>query len=156
MKRSASLIILLAFLVLLSNCGAKKPPEPAAVKSKNILSGIRDMDAAYEKKNFAAFFSAVSPDFHDRAGFEKSLKAVFAKYERITFNIQYAKMVIFVDQQGQMKTSFTWDAEWTSGGTIVKDGGRVTMVFEPANYKLTAIDGKNPFLAQPSETPGMQ
>lgn len=155
MKRSSSLIILLACLVVLSNCSSKKPPEPSAVKSKNILSVLRDMDAAYEKKNLASFMSSITADFRDRAGLEKSLAAVFAKYELIAFNIQYAKMTIFVDQQGQMKTTFTWDAEWhATGGAIVKDGGRVTMVFEPANYKLVSIDGKNPFLAQPGETPG--
>jgi len=157
MKQSASLFILLVVLALLANCGSKKPPEASAVKSKNILSVLRDMDAAYEKKNLASFMSSMSADFRDRAGLEKSLAAVFAKYERIVFNIQYAKMTIFVDQQGQMKTTFTWDAEWYApGGAIVKDGGRVTMVFEPANYKLIAIDGKNPFLAQPGETPGKQ
>jgi hypothetical protein len=64
-------------------------------------------------------------------------------------------MIIMIEQTSQMRVTFTWDAEWlASGGASVKDGGRVTMVFEPGDFKLLSIDGKNPFLARPGETPG--
>ena len=64
-------------------------------------------------------------------------------------------MIILIDQERKMRVSFTWDAEWTvAGGTNVKDGGRITLIFEPGDFKLISIDGKNPFLAHPGETPG--
>ena len=64
-------------------------------------------------------------------------------------------MIILIAQERKMRVSFTWDAEWTvAGGTNVKDGWRITLIFEPETNKLISIDGKNPFLAHPGETPG--
>lgn len=155
MNRIAPLFTLIALLFAFPACGGKKPPEQTAVLSKNVLTTLRDLGKSYEKKDLASFMAEVSPGYRERDVFSKSVTAVFSKYETIHFNIQYVKMLIMVEEKGQIKASFNWDAEWlAAGGTTQKDGGRVTMVFEPGSFKLVSIDGKNPFLAQPGETPG--
>ncbi|HEX9021690.1 MAG TPA: hypothetical protein VF903_10570 [Nitrospirota bacterium] len=155
MNRIAPLLALTALLFTFTACGGKKPPEQTAVMSKNVLSAVRDLGKSYEKKDLSSFMAGVSSGYQDRDGFSKSVAAVFSKYETIHFNIQYTKMLIMAEEQGQVRASFNWDADWlTAGGTTQKDGGRVTLVFERGTFKLVSINGKNPFLAQPGETPG--
>ncbi len=155
MHRSLPLIVLTAFLLSSLACSTKKAPDQSAVQSKNILSVLREISRSYETKDLDAFLSDVSDTFPDRAALSKSLKGVFGKYETIHFNIQYARLIIFVEQKGPIRSTFTWDAEWhMPGRTALKDGGRVTFVFDAGSFKLLSIDGKNPFLAQPGETPG--
>ena len=155
MNRIFSFVIITAILLTASACSTKKLPDQTAYKSKTVLSALRDMDKYYEAKDLDAFLSDVSKSYPDRDRFAKNLATVFSKYETIHFNIQYAKMIIMIEETSRMKATFTWDAEWlAAGGTSVKDGGRVTLVFEPGDFKLLSIDGKNPFLAKPGETPG--
>lgn len=155
MKRSFTILAIAALLFTASACGAKKPPEQTAVKSKNVLSALRDISKAYEKKDLSSFMAGVAPGYPDREALSKSLAAVFSKHETIHFNVQYAKMVIMVEEKGVIKASFNWDGEWlAAGGTTQKNGGRVTLVFEPGSFKLMSIDGKDPFVPQPVETPG--
>ena len=155
MRRLLPLILSMAFLTTSFSCSSKKLPDQTAVKSKKILDTLQEIDRSYEKKDIDSFLSALSDKYRDRDDFAKSLTGVFAKYETIHFNIQYTRMIIFIEQNGQFATTFTWDAEWqTTGGASVKDGARVTLIFEPKTNKLLSIEGKNPFLAQPGETPG--
>jgi hypothetical protein len=155
MNRPLSLLAITMIIVSFAACEAKKPPEQAAVKSKNVLTALRDLGRAYEKKDLASFMADVSPNYRDRDALSTSLAVVFSKYETIHFNIQYAKMVIMVEEKGRIKTAFNWDAEWLAGGgTAQKNGGRVTLLFDPENFKLLSIDGKNPFVPQPVETRG--
>jgi hypothetical protein len=155
MNRILSCFAALILLVTLSACSTKKPMEQTAYKSKTILSVLRDMANYYQQRDLDSFMSDVSQSYRGREAFAKSLATVFSKYDTIHFNVQYSKMIILIEQTRQMKVTFTWDAEWTAaGGASVKDGGRVALVFEPGDFKLISIDGKNPFLAQPGETPG--
>lgn|SRR5574341_1216936 len=155
MNRILSLLAITALLFTSSACGGKKPLEPSALKSKNVLSVLRDMSVAYEKKDSASFMANVSPVFQDREPFSKSLSAVFSQYETIHFNIQCTRMLIMVEEKGPIKATFNWDAEWlAAGGTLQKNGGRITLVFEPGSFKLVSIDGKNPFIPQQSEMTG--
>jgi hypothetical protein len=147
MSRILSLLAVAALLFTSSACSSKKPLEQSAIRSKNVLSVLRELNASYEKKDHSAFMSDVSGGFRDREAFSKSLTAVFAKYETIRFNIQYTKMLIMIEEKGQIRATFNWDAEWlAAGGTTQKNGGRVTLVFEPGSFKLQSIDGKNPFV----------
>jgi len=155
MRRLVTLFFSIVFLMASFACSSKKLPEQTAVKSKNILTSLREMTRAYENKDLDTFLSGISDQYRDRDAFAKSLTGVFAKYENIHFNIQYTRMIILIEQNGQIAATFTWDAEWqTAGGASVKDGSRVTLIFDPKNNKLLSIDGKNPFLAQPGESPG--
>jgi hypothetical protein len=157
MNRILAFFAVFAMLIVFPACSSKKPPEQAAIKSKNVLSVLKAMNKSYEQKDLDAFLSDVSASYPGRQAFAKSLTEVFAKYETVHFNVQYAKMLIVIEEKGPIRTTFTWDAEWlTGGGGALKDGGRVTLVFEPVSFKLASIDGKNPFLAQPGETPGKQ
>ena len=155
MNRIFSFVIITAVLLTASACSTKKLPDQTAYKTKNILSVLRDMDKYYETKDLDAFLSDVSDAYPDRDGFAKALTAVFSKYETIHFNIQYARMIIMIEEtrpnEGNLYLGRRMDA---AGEASVKDGGRVTLVFEPGDFKLLSIDGKNPFLAQPGETPG--
>lgn len=155
MSRIASLFMIMVFLATASACGGKKPLEPSAVRSKNVLSVLKRMSQSYERKDLASFLEDVAPVYPEREPFSQSLSAVFAKYEAIHFNVQHTKMLIVIEEKGPIKTTFNWDAEWRSpGGAVQKNGGRVTMVFEPGSFKLVSIDGKNPFIPQQGETTG--
>ena len=147
MRRALSFVLFFTVLFMVSACGEKKPPDPSAVKSKNVLSVLKDMAQSYEKKNLELFLSNVSETYPERAALSDALAAVFANYEAIHFNIQYTKMLILVENRGQIRVTYNWDAEWlTPKGTSQKGGSRVTFAFDPATFKLVAIDGKNPFI----------
>jgi hypothetical protein len=147
MNRTLSLLVITMLVFFAAACSDKKPPDPAAIQGKNVLSVLRAMSQFYETKNLNAFMSDVSANYRDRAAFSSSIAAVFSKYQTIHFNIQYTKMLIMTKEGGQIRTSFNWDAEWLGAkGTSQKNGGRVTLVFEPGKFKLVAIDGKNPFV----------
>ncbi len=147
MTRKPLLILLaLTVLVAITACG-KKPPQQAALQGRRILSAIRDITQAYEKKDLGSFMGAVAKDFSDRPSLEQAAGRVFTKYEAIRFTVQYTKMLVMIADRGNIRATFTWDGEWrTAGGKIVKDGARVTLVFDPGDYKLQAIEGKNPFV----------
>jgi hypothetical protein len=147
MNRTLSLVMITAFLFTVSACGEKKPPDPSALKSKNVLSVLRDMAQSYEKKALDSFMSSVADGYPERESFSSALASIFANYEAIHFNIQYTKMNILVQDRGPIKVSCNWDAEWlASKGTSQKSGGRITFAFDPGNFKLVAIEGKNPFI----------
>ncbi len=154
MHRSLSVVVLTALLCSSFACSGKKAPEQSFVQSKSILTVLREMSRTYEKKDLDSFLSDVSSAFPQRAEFAKSLTAVFGKYETIHFNIEYTRLIILIEHKGPIKATFTWDGEWATSGGALKDGGRVTFVLDPDSFKLLSIDGKNPFLAQPGETPG--
>lgn len=155
MNRILSLLVLTALLFTASACSGKKPPEQTAVRSKNVLTVLRDMNRSYENKDLSAFMANVSPNYQARDTLSRSLATVFSKYESIHFNIQYSRMLIMIDEKGLAKASFNWDAEWLAiGGTTQKNGARVTLVFEAGTFKLLSIDGMNPFVPQPAEMPG--
>jgi len=99
----------------------------------------------------------VAPVYPDREALSRSLADVFLKNETIHFNIQYTKMVILVEEKGPIKTNVQLGRRVACvGGTTQKNGGRVTLVFEPGNFKLMSIDGKDPFVPLPVEMPGKQ
>jgi hypothetical protein len=157
MKQLFALLAITALLFTASACSGKKPPDQSSIKSKNVLSALRDIGKAYEKKDLSAFMDNVAPGYQDREAFSRSLAAVFLKNETIRFNIQYTKMLIMVEEKGPIKATFNWDGEWLAvGGTTQKNGGRVTLVFDPGSFKLMSIDGKAPFVPLPVELPGKQ
>jgi hypothetical protein len=147
MSRILSYLLMLLLLLTATACSAKKTPDPAAARGKNVISVLQALSTSYENKDHQAFMSDVSDGFRDREAFAKSLSAVFARYETIHFNIQYAKMVILIETKGPIKASFNWDGEWISVGKMAqKNGGRVTFVLDPGSFQLQSIDGKNPFV----------
>lgn len=147
MKRVVFIIGIAALLVTGFGCGGKKPLDPTAMKTENILSVLRDMGRAYEKKDLDALMKHVADDYQSRDAFETSIKKVFDKFETIRFNIQYTRMLIMIQEKGRIRATFNWDAEWVSPkGTTQKGGGRVTFVHDQGSFKLIAIDGKNPFI----------
>ncbi|HTG02193.1 MAG TPA: hypothetical protein VK654_16555 [Nitrospirota bacterium] len=157
MKRIVVAIAVWSILFSFIACSAKKPPEPAAVRTKSTLSALRDLCRAYESRDLPAFMAALAPTYPDREVFGKNISAVFAKYDTIQFTPQYTKMVIMIDTTGRAKAIFTWEAEWkTAGGLSVKDGARGTLVFDQKDNKLLAVEGKNPFIPQPGTTPGKE
>jgi len=155
MNRFLSAFLILMLLIAAAACSGKKTLERSAVQSKNVLSVLKDMTQAYETKNLDSFLSNISQDYPERNKFSQSLADVFARYESIRFNIQYTKMLIMIQDKGQIKVLSNWDAEWTtSTGITSKGGGRITLSFSPDTFKLVAIDGKNPFI--PVENPVKQ
>ena len=155
MSRIVSLFVVAALLFLSAACSEKKPPTEAAVKSAGVISALQDLSHMFERKNLPGFMNFVSSDYKDRQAFSSALAGVFTKYETVRFTVQYTKMIIMIDEKGTSKAAFNWDSEWqTSGGSVRKNGGRVTFVFDPRDSSLVSIDGKNPFIPQPVETPG--
>jgi hypothetical protein len=152
MKRSLSLLIISALLFTSFACSGKKPPAQASIKGKSVLSTLREISTAYEEKDLSSFMDNVAPDYQDRPAFSRSLADVFSKNTTIRFNIQYTKMIIMIEKKGPIKATFNWDGEWLAvKGTTQKNGGRVTLVFEPGSFKVMSIDGKDPFIPLPVE-----
>jgi hypothetical protein len=155
MTRMLSLLALTALLFVAPACSEKKVPDQAAIKTKNVLTTLRDLGAAYEHKDLSSFMANVAPVYPGREAFSKSLGIVFSKNQTIRFNIQYSKMLITVEEKGNIRTTFNWDGEWHAvEGTTQKNGGQITLVFEPRDFKLLSIDGKDPFVPHPAEIPG--
>jgi hypothetical protein len=154
MKQLFALVAIAALLLTTSSCSTKKPPDRSAVQGRNVLSALRDIRSAYEKKDVSSFMDVVAPDYQEREALSRSLADVFSQNKTIHFNIQYTKMLITVQEKGPIKATFNWDGEWIAvGGTTQKNGGRVTLVFEPGSFKLMSIEGKDPFIPQPAEMP---
>ncbi len=149
MNRIASLLAIMVLLFTTAACSGKKPLTQAAVKSGAVISTLRDLSHMFEKKNLPGFMNSVSDNYKDRQAFSASLESVFAKYESVRFTVQYTKMLVMIDEKGIPKAAFNWDSEWqAAGGSVQKNGGRVTFVFDPKDSKLVSIDGKNPFIPQ--------
>lgn len=152
MFRKLGILLLLLSLALVSSSCGKVPLGPAGLQGENVLAAVRDLTKSYEGRDLDAFMEKVSSAYPDREAFRTSLEKVFSAYQTISFKLHYTKMLIMIQDKGNIKVTFTWEGEWkTSGGKIVKDGARVTLVLDPGAYRLLGIDGKNPFL--PSEKP---
>jgi hypothetical protein len=118
---------------------------------------VRDLTGAYERRNLEAFMDKVAPAYPEREKFQTSVDKIFSAYQTIRFKLHYTKILVMVQDKGNIKATFTWEGEWqSSGGKIVKDGARVTLVFDPGTYKLLGIDGKNMFLPSDSPAPARQ
>jgi hypothetical protein len=147
MNRILVFFVATTLLLTVTACSEKKLPAIAATKSKNMLTVLRDLDDTNQKKDRAGFLAQVDPAYPEREALSSSLATVFSKYETVALNIQYTKMLIMIEEKGKVRTTFNWDGIWQkAGGDVAKDGGRVTLVFAPGDFKLLAIDGKNPFV----------
>ena len=150
MNRTIKICITLILFVLTSSCG-KVALGPVGIQGESVLSAVRDLTSAYERRDLDAFMDKVSTAYPDREGFQRTVEKIFSTYQTISFKLHYNKMLVTIQDKGNIKATFTWEGEWkTSGGRIVKDGARVTLVLDPGAYKLLAIEGTNLFV--PSES----
>jgi hypothetical protein len=150
MIRTSLLSILLAASLLTAACG-RTPLTDTGLKGESSIATVRDLASAYERRDIDGFMEKVSPAYPDRAAFQKSIEKVFGDYQTIHFNVLYNRMLITVQYQENIKVTFTWEGEWrTSGGKVVKDGAQVSMILSRTTFKLSNIEGKDPFV--PSET----
>ncbi len=153
MNRTLSCLIISLLLLTGAACSAKKPLEQSAVQGNKVIAALEDMSHTYEKKNLSAFMGRIANAYKDRQPFAASLESVFAKYETVRFTIQYTRMLITVEERGMTRATFNWDSEWhTAGGSVQKNSGRSTFVFDPRETTLVSMDGKNPFIPQPVES----
>ena len=151
MKHSSTAIIVLFLTLLLSSC-ATAPLGKAGIQADNTLAAIRGLTSAYEQRNIEAFMDKVATAYPDRDAFQTSVEKIFSTYQTIHFKLHFTKIIVMVEAKGNIRATFTWEGEWqTTGGKIVKDGARVTLVLDPGTYKLLAIDGKNMFI--PTDAP---
>ncbi len=151
MKHLLTAFVIIFFTVILSACSTV-PLGSAGLQGESTLSAVRELTGAYENRNLDSFMDKISTAYPDREGLGKSVEKIFSTYQTIRFKLHFTKILVMVQDKGNIKATFTWEGEWqTTGGRIVKDGARVTLVFDPGTYKLLAIDGKNMFL--PSENP---
>ncbi len=154
MNRVVSVFAIVALLLFSSACSEKRPPTQASAKGSAVVGTLRDLSHMFEKKSLPGFMNSVSDNFKDRQAFSASLEAVFKKYDTVRFTVQYTKMIVMIDEKGATRADFNWDSEWqTAGGSVQKDSGRVTFIFDPKDSKLVSIDGKSPFIPQPTEAP---
>jgi hypothetical protein len=151
MKRSFTAVIALFLALMISSCG-KVALGPVGLQSEKILSAMRELKGAYERRDIDAFMDKVSTAYPDREGFKRKVETIFSTYQNIRLKLHDNKMIVLIQDKGNIKATFTWEGEWkTSGGRIVKDGARVTLVLDPGVYKLLNIEGTNMFV--PSEGP---
>lgn len=152
MNRMLVLIITATLLLAAMACSEKKLPAVAATKSRNMLSVLRELNDAYQKKDLADFMAQVAPLYPEREALSSSLATVFSKFETVSLNIQYTKMLVMIEEKGTVRTTFNWEGAWhKAGGDVQKDGSRVTLVFAPGDFKLLAIEGKSPFVPTESK-----
>ena len=156
MDRTLSCLFISLLLLIGAACsGAKKPLGQSAIQGNKVLASLQEMSHDFEKKDPSAFMGKIANAYKDRQAFAASIGSVFAKYETVRFTIQYTKMLITVEERGMTKVAFNWDSEWrTAGGSVQKNSGRSTFVFDPREATLVSIDGKNPFIPQPVESTG--
>ena len=147
--RHSVFVPFITFLLLvgaLSGCG-KKPPQVVTVESKSTLATLRGLRSAYEKKDVDAFMKSVAAGYPERQKLQQSLKSTFSKYDSIHFVIHDEKMLIMIKETKHIQATFTWDGEWkTPGRRTIKDGGRITFVFDLKGQQLRTIKGNNPFI----------
>ena len=156
MRRPFTAVIALFLALLISSCSTV-PLGKAGLQGEGTLAAIRDLTGAYEQRNIEAFMEKISTAYPDREGFEKSVDTIFSTYQSIHIKVHYTKILVMVQEKGNIKATFTWEGEWqTTGGKIVKDGARVTLVFDPGTYKLLGIDGKNLFIPSDAPAPARQ
>jgi hypothetical protein len=149
-------IILLPIALVLASC-AREPLKQAGLQGEGTLGAVRGLTGAYEHRDLEGFMERLSPSFPERNAFRHDIENVFAAYQNIRFTVQTRKMLFTVEHKGNIRATFTWEGEWrTTGGRIVKDGGRVTFVLDAGTYKLLAIDGKVPFVPTTAPVPARQ
>ncbi len=156
MKRSFAAVITLFLALMLSSCSTV-PLGKAGVQGESVLAAVRELAAVYEKRSIDPFMEKISSAYPDREEFGKSVEKIFSTYQSIHIKLHYTKFLVVVQEKGNIKATFTWEGEWqTTGGKIVKDGARVTLVFDPGTYKLLGIDGKNLFIPSDNPVPARQ
>ena len=156
MKRSFAVVLTLLLVLVISSC-ATAPLGKAGLQGEGTLAAVRGLTGAYEQRNLDAFMEKISTTFPDRDGFGKSVETIFSTYQTIRYNLLFTKIIVTVQDKGNIKATFTWEGTWkTTGGRIVKDGARVTLIFDPDGYKLVGIDGKNMFIPSEGPTPARQ
>jgi hypothetical protein len=156
MKRSFTAFIVIFLALMISSC-ATAPLGKTGLQGEATLAAVRDLTSAYERRDIDVFMDKISSTYPDREGFGKSVDKIFSTYQTIRFKLHFTKILVFVQDKGNIKATFTWEGEWkTTGGRIVKDGARVTLVFDPGTYKLLGIDGKNMFIPSDNPTPARQ
>jgi hypothetical protein len=144
-------IVLVVPLLFILSCG-KEPLKQAGMQGESTLSTVRDLTSAYERRDIEAFMDKVSSAFPDREEFRKSVESVFGTYQTIIQKVQFSRIMITVQDKGNIRATFTWESEWrTMGGKIVKDGARSTLVLDKGTFKLLSIEGKDPYV--PAEMP---
>lgn len=147
MNRLLALASAFTLLIALASCSEKKPPEVAAYQGKKVLEVVRTLAKEYQDKDLGGFMDEIAKTYPGREAFETSIKAVLNRYESIRLTFHNTKMLVLVPDRGTIKAEVNWDAEWrTSAGGMIKDGGRVTLVLDPKDFLLVAIEGKSPFL----------
>jgi hypothetical protein len=148
-RKCTVLFLLLSVVLAASGCG-KVSLGPVGLQAENILTAVRDLKGAYERRDIDAFMDKVSMAYPDREDFQRKVEKIFSTYQTIRLKLHDNKMMVLVQDKGNIKPTFTWEGEWkTSGGRIVKDGARITLVLDPGVYKLLNIEGTNMFV--PSE-----
>lgn len=149
------LLFALAAAVILCSapaCSSTPPPSPAGVEGNKIISALRDLSGMYKEKNHSGFMSMISGRYPEREAFAGAIRSVFTRYQTVQFTVQSTKMFITVEDRGASRASFNWESSWESpGGSILRNSGRATFVFEAKEAKLISIDGKNPFIPQQIE-----
>jgi hypothetical protein len=155
MNRLFSLLAAAILLTTLSACGGAKPPTAAAAQGSKAITTLQDLSTLYGKKNLTGFMNLIAPGYPGRKEFSAALESVFSRYDTVRCTVQYTRMYITIADKGKTKATFNWDSSWEAkGGSIQKNSGRVTFVFEPKEDTLLSIDGTNPFIPQTVETQG--
>ena len=156
MKYSFCAVIVLVLALMISSCSTV-PLGKAGLQGEGTLSAVRELTSAYEKRDIDVFMDKISTAYPDREVFGKSVEKIFSTYQSIHIKVHYTKILVMVQEKGNIKATFTWEGEWqTTGGKIVKDGARVTLVFDPGTYKLLGIEGKNMFIPSDNPVPARQ
>lgn len=155
MRRINAALSILCVLFLFASCGGgKAPAPPEALSGGTVLKALENLERSYSRRDVNDVLAGISPRFADREGLVTALKTVFARYDSAVLRFQRPKMLVVVPDRGDLKVTVTWEGEWrTAGGDRLKDGGRVTLLLDPASVQLTGIDGRSFFVPVQKQLP---
>jgi hypothetical protein len=104
MYRKLGVLLFSLLLVLVSASCGKAPLGPVGLQGDNVLAAVRDLAKSYERRDLDAFMEKVSTAYPDRESFRTSVEKVFASYQTISFKLHYTKMLVMIQDKGNIKT----------------------------------------------------
>ncbi|MDO8281114.1 MAG: hypothetical protein Q7U10_00565 [Thermodesulfovibrionia bacterium] len=136
-------LLLMIMAIFTAGCGKDevKPSYDSAI-TLNALQTVNKIKEAYMAKDTATLGANMNKELYDGI----SDKLVF---EKADLSFSTPRIVRISDPD--VKVLLNWQCEWTVDGTMLRDRGVSTLVFNVDTMKLVRIEGASPF-----NTPGMK
>jgi hypothetical protein len=134
MKKSCTLIIILAFILL--GCGKDKvKPSADSILSREALDTIEAIKTAYQKKDRRKLQGRLGPGIA-----ESTLNELY--FEKV--DLSFTPRMVTIDASTVM-VKLNWQGTWVLKDKSIKNRGISDFVLEGSPMKVIRVDGDNPF-----------